>query len=549
MNDMENIKRKLLIKYPSFGPIIANTKIIENNNCLSNGIPTAATDGENIYYHKDILKQSEDKLLFYLSHEVSHIAFDHIYRSENKDKEIWNIATDAVINAFLKKDGLTLCNGVIDMPEAINYDAEELYDILLKKKNESSKNNSNDQNGSSASSNQNENKGHDSHEMWEDKVKEKNSKQNGSSNNQDKKNDNSNQNENENNQSNQDEKDKSNNQDGSCNSQDNKSDNSKQNESGSNQNKKDDLNSKSNTDKGRSNSNIKDGKSSANNQDNKNDNSNQNGNNQSNQNEKDDLNNKSNTDKRKSNSNNKDGKSSANNEKNSKVKENIERNKRVGERKVFEQNRIERKKQLEELRDNLAKQMTGAGTSTDESNLKVEDIGVAKPLIRWRRLLKENINFNVDWSYKNATIEDGVLTSHLEYLPSPLTEILLDTSGSISMTLLKNFLRECKNILMTSKVKAGCFDTKFYGFYPIRNLNDIDNMPFKGGGGTDFNVAVNAFSKRIENKIIFTDGCASLPEKYLDAIWVVFGREEFHPKGGKVIYINEEELKRLELRR
>ena len=519
MNDMENIKRKLLIKYPSFGPIIANTKIIENNNCLSNGIPTAATDGENIYYHKDILKQSEDKLLFYLSHEVSHIALDHIYRSENKDKEIWNIATDAVINAFLKKDGLTLCDGVIDMPEAINYDAEELYDILLKKKNESSKNNSNDQNGSSASSNQNGNKGHDSHEMWEDKVKEKNSKQNGSSNNQDKKDDNSNQNGNENNQSNQDEKD--------------------------------DLNNKSNTDKGRSNSNNKDGKSSANNQDNKNDNSNQNGNenNQSNQNEKDDLNSKSNTDKGRSNVDNKDGKSDANNQKNSKVKENIERNKRMGERKVFEQNRIERKKQLEELRDNLAKQMTGAGTSTNESNLKVEDIGVAKPLIRWRRLLKENINFNVDWSYKNATIEDGVLTSHLEYLPSPLTEILLDTSGSISETLLKNFLRECKNILMTSKVKAGCFDTKFYGFYPIRNLNDIDNMPFKGGGGTDFDVAVNAFSKRVENKIIFTDGCAPLPEKYLDAIWVVFGRYAFYPKGGKVIYINEEELKRLELRR
>lgn len=501
MNDMENIKRKLLIKYPSFGPIIANTKIIENNNCLSNGIPTAATDGENIYYHKDILKQSEDKLLFYLSHEVSHIAFDHIYRSENKDKEIWNIATDAVINAFLKKDGLTLCDGVIDMPEAINYDAEELYGILLKKKNESSKNNSNDQNGNSASSNQNENKGHDSHEMWEDKVREKNSNQNGSSNNQDKKDDNSNQNGNGNNQSNQDEKDKSNNQDGSCNSQDNKSDNSKQNESGSNQNKKDDLNSKSYTDKGRS------------------------------------------------NVDNKDGKSDANNQKNSKVKENIERNKRMGERKAFEQNRIERKKQLEELRESLAKQMTGAGTSTDENELKIENIGVAKPLISWRRLLKENINFNVDWSYKNATIEDGVLTSHLEYLPSPLTEILLDTSGSISMTLLKNFLRECKNILMTSKVKAGCFDTKFYGFYPIRNLNDIDNMPFKGGGGTDFDVAVNAFSKRVENKIIFTDGCAPLPEKYLDAIWVVFGRYAFYPKGGKVIYINEEELKRLELRR
>ena len=484
--DVENIIDGLLIKYPFFGSVIAGTKIIENNDCSSNGIPTAATDGECIYYHKDALKHSEDELKFLFAHEICHIAFDHINRSENRDKEVWNIATDAVINAFLKKDGLKLINGTVDMPEAINYDAEELYNILIKKKNESNENKSNNQNENNDSSNQNENhKGPSNHAMWEVKIKEKNSNQNGSSNNQDNKNDNSNQN------------------------------------------------------------------GSSNNQDNKNDNSNQNGNenNQSNQDEKDDLNNKSNTDKGRSNVDNKDGKSSANNQKNSKVKENIERNKRMGERKVFEQNRIERKKQLEELRDNLAKQMTGAGTSTDESNLKVEDIGVAKPLIRWRRLLKENINFNVDWSYKNATIEDGVLTSHLEYLPSPLTEILLDTSGSISETLLKNFLRECKNILITSKVKAGCFDTKFYGFYPIRNLNDIDNMPFKGGGGTDFDVAVNAFSKRVENKIIFTDGCAPLPKKYLDAIWVVFGRYEFYPKGGKVIYINEEELKRLKLRR
>ena len=484
--DVENIIDGLLIKYPFFGSVIAGTKIIENNDCSSNGIPTAATDGECIYYHKDVLKHSEEELKFLFAHEICHIAFDHINRSENKDKEVWNIATDAVINAFLKKDGLKLINGTVDMPEAINYDAEELYNILIKKKNESNENESNNQNENNDSSNQNENhKGPSNHAMWEVKIKEKNSNQNGSSNNQDNKNDNSNQN------------------------------------------------------------------GSSNNQDNKNDNSNQNGNenNQSNQDEKDDLNNKSNTDKGRSNVDNKDGKSDANNQKNSKVKENIERNKRMGERKVFEQNRIERKKQLEELRDNLAKQMTGAGTSTDESNLKVEDIGVAKPLIRWRRLLKENINFNVDWSYKNATIEDGVLTSHLEYLPSPLTEILLDTSGSISETLLKNFLRECKNILITSKVKAGCFDTKFYGFYPIRNLNDIDNMPFKGGGGTDFDVAVNAFSKRVENKIIFTDGCAPLPKKYLDAIWVVFGRYEFYPKGGKVIYINEEELKRLKLRK
>lgn len=106
-------------------------------------------------------------------------------------------------------------------------------------------------------------------------------------------------------------------------------------------------------------------------------------------------------------------------------------------------------------------------------------------------------------------------------------------------------MRECKNILQTSKVKVGCFDTKFYGFQEIRTEHDIDQLPFMGGGGTDFDVAVDAFSRRVENKIIFTDGCATMPEKAIDAIWIVFGNEKIRPKGGRVIYITEEQLRNL----
>lgn len=94
----------------------------------------------------------------------------------------------------------------------------------------------------------------------------------------------------------------------------------------------------------------------------------------------------------------------------------------------------------------------------------------------------------------------------MEEQQSPETEIVLDTSGSINEVLLKNFLRECKNILQHSRLKVGCFDTKFYGFHEIRTEEDIENMKFIGDGGTDFDVAVNAFSRRVENKIIFTDG-------------------------------------------
>jgi len=127
----------------------------------------------------------------------------------------------------------------------------------------------------------------------------------------------------------------------------------------------------------------------------------------------------------------------------------------------------------------------------------------------------------------------------------PETEIVLDTSWSVDDNLLRNFLRECKNILKFSRLKAGCFDTLFYGFHEIRTEEDIDNMVFLGGGGTDFDVATSAFSLRVDNKIIFTDGCAPMPKEPIDAVWLVYGDEKIEPKGGKVIYITDEQMKKL----
>ena len=70
-------------------------------------------------------------------------------------------------------------------------------------------------------------------------------------------------------------------------------------------------------------------------------------------------------------------------------------------------------------------------------------------------------------------------------------------------------------------------------------------MQFEGGGGTDFEVAVGAFTRRVENKIIFTDGEASMPDTPIDAIWIVFGEKTISPRGGKVIQIDGEQLDRL----
>ena len=120
----------MLVKYPFFGSVVASVDYKENKD-----IPTAGTDGETIYYNPKYLESlSVEEQTFIFAHVVCHIAFNHILRSEGKDPELWNVATDGVINQFLKRDGLKMAMGGVDMAEAINYDAEQLYDKLLQEK-------------------------------------------------------------------------------------------------------------------------------------------------------------------------------------------------------------------------------------------------------------------------------------------------------------------------------------------------------------------------------------------------------------------------------
>lgn len=396
-SDIEMLKRKMLVKYPFFGSIVTNIGYKESKDIIA-----AATDGKIIYYNPDFLNELNiSEQIFIFAHEVCHIAFNHILRSENKDHDLWNIATDAVINQFLKRDGLTMVQGSVNIKEAINYDVETLYEKLLQNKQ------------SLESDKSKQDVGHDSHELWEQAVKK------------------------------------------------HKEENVKE--------KKDKTGLE-------------------------------------------------------------------------KKQEELEK---VGEKDAFKKNLEEKKKQLEGLKEEILKQSLQAGTLANGDVRSISDIGTSKPIIDWRYALREAIKYDVDWSYKNAIIEDGIIKANLEEQPIPETEIVLDTSDSINNKLLRGFLRECKNILKQSKLKVGCFDTKFYGFHEIRTLKDIDNIILEGGGGTNFEVAVNAFTRRVENKIIFTDGYASMPNTSIDVIWIVFGNKKINPKSGKVIYIDNDTLNKM----
>ena len=506
--DIAALKRKMLVKYPFFGSVVASVDYKENKD-----IPTAGTDGETIYYNPKYLESlSVEEQTFIFAHEVCHIAFNHILRSEGKDPELWNIATDGVINQFLKRDGLKMALGGVDMAEAINYDAEQLYDKLLQEKQQRQQQNGQGNNQSEqGNQQQNQQQSSDSSQGENGQQQSQSQQQTGDSQNQEDQKQDSDAGQSG------DEQQQSQQQNSSNSGNSQEQDKQSQEQSGGDSGKDLQEEDKSKQDVGHDTHSMWE------------------------QAVKKHKEQREKTDKKESLLDKLLGKDKEKTE----LEKKQEELESMGEKDAFKKNLEDKKKQLEELKEVISKQASQAGTSTNRDIRTVNNIGTAKPIIDWRYVLREAIKYDVDWSYKNATIENGVVSANLEEQPMPETEIVLDTSGSINEVLLKNFLRECKNILQHTKLKVGCFDTEFYGFHEIRTEEDIENMRFEGGGGTDFDVAVGAFSRRVENKIIFTDGKASMPDMPLDAIWIVFGGEKINPKGGKVIHIDNEQLERL----
>ena len=177
-----------------------------------------------------------------------------------------------------------------------------------------------------------------------------------------------------------------------------------------------------------------------------------------------------------------------------------------------------------------------AGKESDSRPRAIEDPGLAAIVAGLAELLEPSMQLDFDW-FPGTTIRDGVIGHDFRAYPVAHAEILLDTSASVDAELLRAFVRGVKGLLrQDAVVRVGCFDTRFYGFQDVRNDEDIQNLKLDGAGGTDFHAAIEAFTGDAENRIIFTDGFAEMPEQRCDALWVVYGTTPIHPKGGRVIY-------------
>ena len=99
--EIQRFKMELLRKMPFYGDILMQVPFVEDKQ-----IPTAATNGKTIWYNEKFLSGlSTGEKNFVLLHEVFHILLRHGVRNADakRDKDIWNIACDIIVNDMLVK--------------------------------------------------------------------------------------------------------------------------------------------------------------------------------------------------------------------------------------------------------------------------------------------------------------------------------------------------------------------------------------------------------------------------------------------------------------
>ncbi len=111
--------------------VFLSTICLSLKHSFTESIPTAATNGLSIMYNPDFFANlSAPERTGLLAHEVWHVAFNHFARVNGRDKRIWNIAGDYVINYMLDDSGYQLPKGGLLDKQYANMSTEEVYELI-----------------------------------------------------------------------------------------------------------------------------------------------------------------------------------------------------------------------------------------------------------------------------------------------------------------------------------------------------------------------------------------------------------------------------------
>ena len=180
---------------------------------------------------------------------------------------------------------------------------------------------------------------------------------------------------------------------------------------------------------------------------------------------------------------------------------------------------------------------------------------LTEPQMNWRELLRMNLESTIkaDYTWMRASRKgwhmDAVMPGQK---PDEMIDIAvaLDASGSISETMLRDFLSEIQGIMDSFpafKIHVVTFDTDCYNpaQYDSDNLDSMIDYEVKGGGGTDFD-CIFTYLKDEEilprRLIVFTDGYpfgSWGDAEYCDTTWILHGTTTIVPPWGTHAYYDE----------
>ena len=148
----QKAKIQLVLNHGFFAEVALKMKYVEDVSVGTVGINTT-----EIRYNPEFVKTlTPQERIAILAHEALHYLFLHHLRGKDKDQKDWNIACDYAINPILKDSGFQLPKNHLDLYEFHGKNAEAIYELIHKDKQEKPQNESESGNGEDKAGDQNE---------------------------------------------------------------------------------------------------------------------------------------------------------------------------------------------------------------------------------------------------------------------------------------------------------------------------------------------------------------------------------------------------------
>lgn len=120
----------LILDHPFFAAIVLRLALRPGRGCR-----TGYTDGVEIVYNPDWIDTlTLDETEAFLAHDAMHFALRHHLRRGDRERNLWNLAGDCVINLILKSQKFQLPRDTWIDPACRNKDTEEVYELLKKQR-------------------------------------------------------------------------------------------------------------------------------------------------------------------------------------------------------------------------------------------------------------------------------------------------------------------------------------------------------------------------------------------------------------------------------